>query len=51
MDLLRAMEMFVQVVEREGFAPAARKLGVSTPAVTKAPAAELVAEQVAKPNA
>jgi len=36
MDRLRAMRAFVLVAEEEGFAPAALRLGMSAPAVTRA---------------
>jgi DNA-binding transcriptional LysR family regulator len=35
-DRLRQMEIFVAVAEAQGFAPAARRLGLSPPAVTRA---------------
>jgi DNA-binding transcriptional LysR family regulator len=38
-DRLRQMEVFVAVAEASGFAPAARRLGMSPPAVTRAIAA------------
>jgi DNA-binding transcriptional LysR family regulator len=38
-DRLRQMEVFVAVAEAAGFAPAARRLGLSPPAVTRAIAA------------
>ena len=39
MDALTQLRIFVAVAEGEGFAPAARRLGVSPPAVTRAVAA------------
>lgn len=39
MDRIEAMRAFVSVVEERGFAPAARHLGLSPPAVTRAVAA------------
>ncbi|WP_134500652.1 LysR family transcriptional regulator [Microvirga pakistanensis] len=39
MDRLQAMTVFVAVAEEEGFAPAARRLAMSPPAVTRAIAA------------
>jgi DNA-binding transcriptional LysR family regulator len=36
MDALRAMSIFVAVVDSQGFAPAARRLAISPPAVTRA---------------
>lgn len=39
MDRLHAMQVFVAVAETQGFAPAARKLNLSPPAVTRAIAA------------
>ena len=35
MDRLEAMQTFVAVADLRGFAPAARKLGLSPPAVTR----------------
>ena len=39
MDQLQTMKVFVAVSEEQGFAPAARRLGMSPPAVTRAVAA------------
>ena len=39
MDRLNAMQAFVTVAEHQGFAPAARKLGLSPSAVTRLVAA------------
>lgn len=39
MDLMQAMAVFVAVAEEEGFAPAARRLAMSPPVVTRAIAA------------
>lgn len=39
MDQLKAMRVFAVVAEAEGFAPAAKRLGMSPPAVTRAVAA------------
>lgn len=39
MDRLDTMRLFAAVAEQQGFAPAARRLGVSAPAVTRAVAA------------
>src|SRR5215831_8743832 len=39
MDRLETMHVFVAVAEARGFAPAARRLGMSPPAVTRAIAA------------
>jgi DNA-binding transcriptional LysR family regulator len=39
MDQLQTMKVFVAVAEEQGFAPAARRLGMSPPAVTRAVAA------------
>jgi len=39
MDQLQAMKVFVAVAEEQGFAPAARRLAMSPPAVTRAVAA------------
>ncbi|MCI3952597.1 MAG: bacterial regulatory helix-turn-helix, lysR family protein, partial [Burkholderiales bacterium] len=36
MDRLHLMSVFVAVAEEEGFAKAARRLGMSAPAVTRA---------------
>ncbi|HZR85193.1 MAG TPA: LysR family transcriptional regulator, partial [Bradyrhizobium sp.] len=35
MDRIEAMQTFVTVADLQGFAPAARKLGLSPPAVTR----------------
>ncbi|NNF77046.1 MAG: LysR family transcriptional regulator, partial [Rhizobiales bacterium] len=35
MDHLRALSVFVAVAEEAGFAPAARRLGMSPPTVTR----------------
>jgi DNA-binding transcriptional LysR family regulator len=39
MDKLEGMRIFVAVADARGFAPAARQLGLSAPAVTRAVAA------------
>ena len=36
MDRLQAMQIFVAVADAQGFAGAARRLGISPPAVTRA---------------
>ena len=50
MDRLHLITVFVAVVDTSGFAGAARKLGISPPAVTRAERATLTTVVASWPN-